>query len=135
MSGNVYFHPGPVYSCSVCAGNVIWRGWSLHCCTCSNWVHVRCSLLSSSWFSGLGSSHSCSCPRCHVSASPGSPQPYNTVTSSGPPSTCISTVQSGPSCPPLPMQHLHITSLTNILSSLRSLPNFSLCIFLILLCF
>ena len=56
------------------------------CCTCSKWVHLRCSQLSLSKFRALGSSHSWSCLACR-----------NTVT---PPSdssdTYISTVQSGP---------------------------------------
>ena len=43
MSGNVHRNPGPIFSCSVCAGNVTWRGRSVQCCTCSKWVHLRCS--------------------------------------------------------------------------------------------
>ena len=62
MSGNVHPNPGPIYPCSVCAGNVTWRGKSVQCCTCSKWVHPRCSLLSLSKFRTLGSSHSWSCP-------------------------------------------------------------------------
>ena len=46
MSGNVHPKPGPIFPCSVCAGNVTWRGKSVQCCTCSNWVHLRCSQLS-----------------------------------------------------------------------------------------
>ena len=38
MSGNVYANPGPVFPCSVCAGNVTWRGRLVQCCTCSIWV-------------------------------------------------------------------------------------------------
>ena len=38
MSGNVYSNPGPIFSCSVCAGNVTWRGKSVQCCTYSKWV-------------------------------------------------------------------------------------------------
>ena len=34
----------------------------MQCCTCSKWVHLRCSQLSLSKFRALGSSHSCSCP-------------------------------------------------------------------------
>ena len=33
MNGNVLFNPGPVFPCSVCAGNVIWRGRSMQCCS------------------------------------------------------------------------------------------------------
>ena len=61
MSGNVHFNPGPLFSCSVCAGNVTWRGESVHSCTCFKWVHLRCSQLSLSKFRSLGSSHSWSC--------------------------------------------------------------------------
>ena len=61
MSGNVHPNPGPIFPCSVCAGNVIWRGKSVQCCTCSKWVHLRCSLLSSK-FRALASSHSWSFP-------------------------------------------------------------------------
>ena len=39
-------------------------GRLVHCCTCSKWVHLRCSLLSFSRFKTLGSSHSYSCPPC-----------------------------------------------------------------------
>ena len=81
MSGNVHPNPGP---CSVCTGNVTWRGKSVQCCTCSKWVHLRCSQLSISKFRALGSSHSWSC--------------RNTVTSSSDSSGMYtSTVQSGPS--------------------------------------
>ena len=62
MSGNVDPNPCPVFSCSVCAGNVTWRGRSVQCGTCSNWVHLRCLLLSFSRFRTLGSSHSWSFP-------------------------------------------------------------------------
>ena len=64
MSGNVHPNTCPVFPCSVCAGNVTWRGRSVQCCTCSNWVHLKCSLLSFSRFRTLGSSHSWSCPPC-----------------------------------------------------------------------
>ena len=47
MSGNVLPNPGPIFPCSDCAGNVTWRGRSKQCCTCSKWVHLKCSLLSS----------------------------------------------------------------------------------------
>ena len=68
MSGNVHPNPCPVFPCSVCAGNVTWRGRSVQCCTCSNWVYLKCSLLSFSRFKTLGSSHSWSFPPCCVSA-------------------------------------------------------------------
>ena len=41
-----------------------WRGRSVQCCTCSNWVHLKCSLLSFSKFRILGSSHSWIFPPC-----------------------------------------------------------------------
>ena len=58
----VHPNPGPIFPCSVCAENVIWRGESVQCCTSSKWVHLRCSQLSLSTFRALGSSHSWSCP-------------------------------------------------------------------------
>ena len=72
-SGNVHPNPCPVFPCSVCAGNVTWRGRSVQCCTCSNWVHLKCSLLSFSRFKTLGSSHSWSCSPCCVPAFSGDP--------------------------------------------------------------
>ena len=62
MSSNVHPNPGPIFPCSVCTGNVTWRGKSVQCCTCSKWVHLRCSQLSLSKFRALGSSHSWSFP-------------------------------------------------------------------------
>ena len=62
MSGNVHPNTDPIYPCSVCAGNVTWRGKAVQCCTCSKSVHLRCSLFSLSIFRTLGSSHSWSCP-------------------------------------------------------------------------
>ena len=64
MSGNVHPNPSPIFPCSVFAGNVTWRGKSVLCCTCSKWVHLRCSQLSLSNFRALGSSHSWSCLPC-----------------------------------------------------------------------
>ena len=66
MSGNVPPNPCPVLPCLVCAGNVTWRGRSVQCCTCSNWVRFKCSLLSFSIFRTLGRSYSWSCPPCCV---------------------------------------------------------------------
>ena len=62
MSGNIHPNPGPIFPCSVCDGNVTWRGKSVQCCTCSKWVHLRCSQLSLSKFRTLGSSHFWGCP-------------------------------------------------------------------------
>ena len=66
MSGNVPPNPGPIFPCSVCAGNVTWRGKSVQSCTCSKWVHLRCSQLSLSKFRTLDSSHTWSYPPCCV---------------------------------------------------------------------
>ena len=66
-SGNVHPNLCPVFPCLVCTGNVTWRGRSVQCCTCSNWVHLKCSPLSFSRFGTLGSSHSWSCSSCCVS--------------------------------------------------------------------
>ena len=56
MSGNVHPNLCLVFLSLVCAENVTWRGRSVQCCTCSNWIHLKCSLLSFSRFSTLGSS-------------------------------------------------------------------------------
>ena len=44
----------------------------MQCCTCSKWVHLRCSQLSLSQFRALGSSHSWSCPPCRITVTPSS---------------------------------------------------------------
>ena len=107
MGGNVHPNPCPDFPCSVCAGNVIWRGRSVQCCTCSSWVHLKCSLLSFARFRTLGSSHSWSFPSCCVSAFFGDPIPTTTVTSSSDFSSWYTSLaQSGPL---LLMQHLHPT--------------------------
>ena len=59
---DAHSNPGPIFPCSVCAGNVTWQGKSVQCCTCSKWVYLRCSQLSLSKFKTLDSSHSWSCP-------------------------------------------------------------------------
>ena len=87
MSGNVHPNPGPIFPCSVCAGNVIWRGKSVQCCACSKWVHLRCSQLSLSLFRALGSSHSWNCPPCRITVTPPSSDSSDMYTS---------TVQSSP---------------------------------------
>ena len=89
MSGNVHPNPGPIFPCSVCAGNVTWRGKSVLCCTCSKWVHLRCSQLSLSKFRALGSSHSWSCLPCRSTVTPSSDSSdtYTSTVQSGPPST------------------------------------------------
>ena len=35
MSGNVHPNLGPIFPCSVRAGNATWRGKSVQCCVCS----------------------------------------------------------------------------------------------------
>ena len=70
ISGNVHPKPGPIFPCSVCAGNVTWRGKSVQWCACSKWVHPRCSQLSLSNLRALGSSHSWSCPPCRNTVAP-----------------------------------------------------------------
>ena len=89
MSGNVHPDPGPIFPCSVCAGNVTWWGKSVQCCTCSEWVHLRCSQLSLSKFRALGSSHSWSCFPCRNTVTPSSDSSdtYTSIVQSGPPST------------------------------------------------
>ena len=86
MSGNVHPNPGPIFPCSVCAGNVTWRDKSMQCCACSKWVHRRCSQLSLSQFRALRRSHSWSCPHCRITVTP----------SSDSSDTYTSTVQSSP---------------------------------------
>ena len=89
MSGNVHPNPGPIFPCSVCTGNMTWRSRSVLCCTCSKWVHLRCSQLSFSKFRPLGSSHSWSCPPCRNTVTPSSDSSdmYTSTVQSGPPST------------------------------------------------
>ena len=88
MSGNIHPNPGPISPCSVCAGNVTWRGKSVQCCACSKWVHLRCSQLSLSQFRALGSSHSWSCLPCRITVTPSSHSSnmYTSTVQSSPPS-------------------------------------------------
>ena len=80
---------------------------SVQCCTCSNWVHLKCSLLSFSIFRTLGSSHFWSCPPSCVPAFSGDLTPTSNVTSfSDSSSLYTSTAQSGPLSL---MQHSHPT--------------------------
>ena len=62
MSGNVHPNPGPIFPCSVCDGNVTWRGKAVQCYTCSEWARLRCSQLLLSKFRTLDSCHSWSFP-------------------------------------------------------------------------
>ena len=107
MSSNVHPSPCPIFPCSVCAGNVTWRGRSVQCCTCSDWVHLKCSLLTFSRFRTLGSSHSWSCPPCCVPAFFGDSTSTVTVTLSSDSSSWYTfTAQIWP---PVLMQHSHPT--------------------------
>ena len=101
MNGNVHPNPGPIFPCSVCAGNVTWRGKSVQCCTCSKWVHLSCSQLSLSEFRALGSSHSWSCP------------PAITLWLLRTPSTCIPPLYN--LAPPLLMLLSHPTLVSKLL--------------------
>ena len=90
MSGNVHPNSGPIFPCSACAGNVTWRGKSVRCCTCSKWIHLRCSQLSLSKFRALGSSYSWSFPPCHNTVTPSSDSSdmYTSTVQSSPPPLC-----------------------------------------------
>ena len=59
MSDNIHPNPGPVFPCSLCGGNVTWRGKSAQCCTCFKCVHLKCSLFSFCRLKTLGSSLCC----------------------------------------------------------------------------
>ena len=120
MSGNVHPNPGSIFPCSVCAGNVTWRGKSVQCCTCSKWVHLRCSQLSLSNFRALSSSHSWSCPPCRNTVTPPSSDSSDTYTStveSGPPLLMLHSRPTLVSIPLIP--HLPILYLLPLLSHHR----------------
>ena len=111
MSGNVHPNHGPIFPCSVCAENVTWRGKSVQCCTCSKWVHLRCSQLSLSKFRALGSSHSWSYLPCHNTVTPSSDSSdtYTSTVQSGPPQLMLHsriTLVSKPPIPHLPILYL-----------------------------
>ena len=99
MNGNIHPNPCPAFPCSVCAGNVTWRSRSVQSCAYSEWVHLKCSLLSFSIFKTFGSSRS----ESYVPAFSGDPTPTSTMTSSLDSSSWYTSIaQSGP---PLLMQH------------------------------
>ena len=111
MSGNVHPNPGPIFPCYVCTGNVTWQGKSVQCCTCSKWVHLRCSQLSHSQFRVLNSSHSWSCPLCRNTVTPPSDSSnlYTYIVQSGPPLLILHsppTLVSKPLIPHLPILYL-----------------------------
>ena len=130
ISGNVHPNPGPIFPCSVCAGNVTWRGKSVLCYTCSKWIHLRCSQLSLSKFRALGSSHSWSCPSCRNTVTPSSDSSdmYTSTVQSGPPLLMLHFRVTPVSKPPIP--HLPILYLLSLLLYHRPLL---LAIFLCLL--
>ena len=103
ISDSVHPNSCPIFLCSVCAGNMTWRGRSVQCSTCSNWVHLKCSLLSFFRFRTLGRSHSWSFPPCFVLFFGDSISATSSLDSS---SWYTSIAQSGPH---LLMQHPHPT--------------------------
>ena len=113
MSGNVRPNPGPIFPCSVCAGNVTWQGKSVQCCTCSIWVHLRCSQLSLSKFRALDSCHSWSCQHCRntVTFSLDSSVMYNSTAQSGHPSANAALPPHPVSKPLIPVDPFCIFSL------------------------
>ena len=135
MSGNVYPNPGPIFPCSVCAGNMTWRGKSVQCCACSKWVHLRSSQLSLSKFRALGSSHSWSCPLGCNTVTPPS-DTYTSTVESGPPLLMLHsrpTIDYKPLIPHLPIiyllplpSHYRHSLLAILLHLLPSLPPDSL---------
>ena len=102
MSGNVHPNLGPILPCSVCAGNVIWRGKSVQCCTCSKWVHLRCSTFSPLQIQSSWQLSFLELPPCRNTATP----------SSDSSEMHTSTVQSGP---PLLMLHSRPTLVSKLL--------------------
>ena len=131
MSVNVHPNPGPIFPCSVCAGNVTWRDKSLQCCACSKWVHLRCSQLSLSQFRALGSSPTWSCPPSQITVTPSSHSSNmytSTVQSSHPLLTLLSrpTLVSKLLIPHLPILYLFLLPLLHrsllLVFLLRILP-------------
>ena len=121
MSGNVHPNPGPIFPCSVCAGNVTWRRKSVQCFTCSKWVHLRCSQLSLSKFRALGISHSWSCLLCRNTVTPfsDSSDTYTSTVEPGPPLLTLRSRTTPISKPPIP--HLPILYLLPLLLHHRPL--------------
>ena len=130
MRGNVHPNPGPIFPCSVCAGNVNRRGKSVQCCTCSKCVHLKHSQLSLSKFRALDSSHSWSCLPCRNTVTPSSDSSdkYTSTVQSGPPLLMLHSCVIPVSKPPIP--HLPILYLLPLLLHHRPLL---LAIFLCLL--
>ena len=96
-----------------------WRGKSVQCCTCSKWVHVRCSQLFLSKFRALGSSHSWSCSPCRNTVTPSSDSSdmYTYTVQSGPPLLMLHScpiLVSKPLIPHLPFYIFSLCSLTTI---------------------
>ena len=128
MSGNVQPNPGPIFPCSMYAGNVSSRSRSVQCYPCSEWVHLRCPLPFFSRFKTLDSSKSWIFPPCYVPASFGRPTPTNAASSSLDTSSLYtSTVPPGPSGPLCPRSAPASLSSSNLLPSIYPLRTFSLC--------
>ena len=81
----------------------------MQCCTCFNWVHLKCSLLSFSRFRILGRSHSWSCPPCCVPVFWRSHAYQNCDFLLGLLQLVYLHRTTWPIWPPLLMQHLHPT--------------------------
>ena len=77
-SDNVHSKSSPIFPCSVCTGNVSWQDKSMQCCTCSKWVHLRCSQHSVSNFRALRAFP------CRNTVTPSSDM-YTSIVQSGPP--------------------------------------------------
>ena len=83
----------------------------MQCCTCSKWVHLRCSQLSHSKFRALGRSHSWSCFPCRNTVTPSSDSSdmYTSTVQSGPPVLMLHSrpiIASKPLIPHLPILYL-----------------------------
>ena len=109
ISGNVYPNRGPIFPCSVCAGKVTWWGKSVHCCTCSKWVHLKCSQLFSK-IRTFGAAPCCVPTRNTVTSSPGFSNIYTSTVQSGPAS-------ANAALPPQPRLQTFYSSLTHSVSS------------------
>ena len=116
MSGNVHPNPGPIFPCSVCAGNVTWRGKSVQCCACSKWVHLRCYNFSSLNSELLAALTLGAAPcRNPVTPSSDSSDMYTSTVESGPPLLMLH------SCPTFVSKPLHFPPSAHFISSSSAL--------------
>ena len=107
MSGNVHPNPGSIFPCSVCAGNVTWRGKSVQWCTCFKWVHLKCSQLFLFKFRTL-QLPLLQLPPCRKTVTPSSDM-YTSTVQSGPPLLVLHfrpTLVPKPLIPHLPILYL-----------------------------